>query len=489
MKQELQIVRSLLNRFNESIRYCHWKSNQHFSDALAGIDDLDILIDRKQYGDVVKILSDLNFKRFYIPASRMYVGIEDYLGFDPETGKIIHLHLHSQLMLGEKHLKGIHFPIEDCLLVKRRWDEKNQVYMSSYFDELLLLILRTGIKIRKRNIMTRKVLGGSSTKEYLWLREKCADFELQLEQVEWLSDHIKHIVKDIYMTEFSWLKCMRLKMCIYSDLAVYSRGSGLSNTIERNKREWQRVVMELKKKSGKTNYSFLRRRLATGGMTIAFLGSDGAGKSSSIKEIYTWLNKMMDVRYFYLGSGDGPVSVLRAPIKIALKVAQALGIVKKSNNFKEDITPNKTRNNRLSFARKVWIYTLSRERITRLKQANRCRMRGFIVLTDRYPQSEFEGACDGMRLAGQKGLAARKEEESFRIASLCPPDLVVKLIVSPKVACDRKPGEIDPETSAMLTERIKEIKFSEKTAIVQIDSDQPQEKVWLDIKNAIWNNL
>lgn len=489
MINELSTIRQLLNQFNNSIRYCHWKSNQHFHDALLGIDDLDILIDRKQYAEVVKLLGDLNFKRFYIPASRMYVGIEDYLGFDAATGKIFHLHLHSQMMLGEKHLKGIHFPIEDWLLSRRRWDEEHGAYLTTYFDELLLLILRTGIKIRKRNILSSKVLGNSSMREYQWLLDNCNDFDAQLESVDWLTDRIKQMVKNIHQTGFSWLKCMKLKCYIYSDLAIYSRGCGVSNTFERNKRELQRIVMELKKRSGKSSYSFLRRRLATGGLTIAFLGSDGAGKSSSISEIYSWLNKMMDVRYFYLGSGDGPVSILRAPVKLALKIAQTFGVVKKANNFKEDIKPHQSKNKKLGLARKLWIYTLSRERVGRLKKANRCRMRGFIVLTDRYPQTEFEGACDGKRLAGQKGLAARKEDESFRLASLCPPDIVIKLIVSPEVACSRKPGEIDPETSAMLTERIKNIKFSDKTVSVQINSDQAQEKVWLDIKNAIWNNL
>lgn len=196
----------------------------------------------------------------------------------------------------------------------------------------------------------------------------------------------------------------------------------------------------------------------------------------------------MDVRLFYLGSGDGNSSVLRLPLKAGLKMAQKIGIVKTSNNF-SDSKLGDVKNEKLGTARKFWVYTLSAERIKKLRDANRCKLRGFVVLSDRYPQSEFAGLCDGPRLSNAKGIAAQKEAECFRIAKLCPPDLVIKLIVPPEVAVQRKPGEINIETSRNLTERVKEIKFSDHTKCVEIDSAQEQKKVWLDIKRAIWDAI
>lgn len=488
MNDEIQIVRQLISRFNTSIMYCHWKSNQHFSDALKGVDDLDILIDRKQYSDVVSILDELKIKRFVIPSARAYVGIEDWLGFDEETGKIFHLHLHCQLVVGEKHLKGIHLPLEERILSNRRWDEERGAYLSSYYDELLLLMMRVAIKVRKRNLITGHVLGGSTRSEYEWLRERCPDFCERLQTEEWLT---KRIIKDLVSLNtkgFTWWTCNALKWHIYKDLAPYSQGNGMHNTLTRNYRELCRILLEIKKRYLKSKYTLTRRRVATGGVTIAFLGSDGAGKSSTIKEIYEWLYRVMDVRFFYLGSGDGQVSLLRAPIKFAMKIALKLGVVKKSNNF-SDSKLQKKENSKNGLARNLWVYTLAKERIKKLTHANRCRLRGFVVLTDRYPQSEFPGLCDGKRLSGDRGLAARTEEESFRIAQLCPPDLVIKMIVPPEVAAQRKPGEIDVETSRSLTERVKQIKFSKRTKCVEIDSNQQQDKVWLDVKRAIWDNL
>lgn len=488
-KITLAVVKQLFDKFNTNgINYCHWKSNQHFCDALIGVDDLDILIDRSQYAKVMVILQELHYKHFYIPSARSYVGIEDFLGFDYEQGNLIHLHLHSRLVVGEKHLKGFHLPIEQEILNRRRFDDNYKVYMTSYFDEMLLLILRLGMKVRKRDFLKSSLVTGSTKAEFDWLKVHCANFRNELIEVTWLTDRIKKSVLTIFDGLDSWIEFTRLKHFLYKDLAPYSQGSALHNTFMRNYREAGRIVLEINKRYLHTKNTFTRRRPATGGITVAFLGSDGAGKSSSIAAIHKWLFAFMDVRLFYLGSGDGNSSILRAPLKLGLKIAQSLGIIKQSNNFNNsDLKEVKVK--KLSLARKIWVYTLSIERIKKLIDANRCRLRGFIVLTDRYPQNEYEGLCDGPRLKDLTDFVANKEKECFRIAELCPPDLVIKLFVPPEVAVQRKPGEIDLETSRNLTERIKKIKFSSKTKCVEIDSAQPQEKVWLEIKRAIWDSI
>lgn len=490
--EHLEIVQKLLKELNDNITYCHWKSNQHFINALKGIDDLDILVDRNQSEKLIQILTKLNFKHFYTPVARTYVGVEDYLGFDDKTGNIVHLHLHYQLVVGEKHLKGFNLPFEKYIFDNRRWNEEMNVYMSSYFDELLLLILRMGMKNRKRDIFKRQILGKDVLKEFEWLKQKCPDFEEKLDKIDFISKRIKEVLKNIYRKKYSWYTLRKLKYYLYHDFACFSQGSGLYNTIKRNLHELSRVNLEIRKRYiPSSKYTFLRRRVATGGSIIAFLGSDGAGKSTSIKEILDWLKKVMDVRYFYLGSGDGNSSLLRKPLKIIKCLAQKLKIIKVTNNFNDE---EKSKNEKadsksLSIARRLWIYTLSKERIRKLIQVNRCRTRGYIVLTDRYPQSEFNGLCDGPKLKNVKGIASKKEKEAYRIAKLCPPDVVIKLIVSPEVAAKRKPGEIDLEVSKNLTERVKKIKFSDKTKSILIDADKPQQDVILEIKKAIWNSI
>ena len=362
-RSNLSVVRKLLDKFNlEGIRYCHWKSNEHFCDALTGIDDLDILIDRSQYGKISNILQELDYKRFYTPSVRTYVGIEDFLGFDCEQGILIHLHLHSRLVVGEKHLKGFHLPIESMILDHRRFDEEYGVYMSSYFDEMLLLILRMGMKVRRRDFYKSKMMTGSAKEEFDWLKDRCGDFQTELNSVFWLTKCIKNLIMEIYNGKASWFVFTELKRFLYSDLAPYAQGSGFYNTIKRNSREAGRAVLEIKKRYLHTRNTFTRRRPAAGGLIIAFLGSDGAGKSSAIEAIYKWLFPFMDVRYFYLGSGDGNSSFIRIPLKAALRMAQNLGIVRVSNNFSDD-NLSEINSRRLSGARKLWVFTLSAERI------------------------------------------------------------------------------------------------------------------------------
>ena len=485
----LLIVRQLLDRFNENeINYCHWKSNQHFDDALTGIDDLDILIDRSQYGRVMTILQELKYKHFYIPTSRAYVGIEDFIGFDYEKGSLVHLHLHSQLVVGEKHLKGFHLPIEGEVLSHRRFDKEHSVYMSSFFYELLLLILRVSMKLRCRDIIKYNIISGATKAEFEWLKANCPEFLDKLYSVDWLTVRIKKAIEDIYSGKDNWFEVHRLQHYLYVDLSPWSQGSILYNSFKRIEREAERIILEINRRYLHTKFSFTRRRPATGGLIISFLGSDGAGKSSSISAIRKWLDSFMDVRYFYMGSGDGDSSLLRFPFKVGLNVAQKVGFVKKANNF-NDANLSEVKNSKLSYAKSLWVYFLSLERIRKLRDANRCRLRGFVVLTDRYPQVEFPGLCDGKKINDKKSIAGRKEDECFRLAKLCPPTLVIKMIVPPAIAVSRKPGEIDEETSRNLTERIKKIKFSDYTKCVEIDSSKKQEEVWLDIKREIWNAI
>lgn len=92
----------------EQIRYANWKSNEHLGATMTGTTDVDVLIDRRAAKRLANVLTETpQFKRIVVNARRGYPGIEDYVGFDAPTGVLTHLHLHYQLTLGEKFLKGL----------------------------------------------------------------------------------------------------------------------------------------------------------------------------------------------------------------------------------------------------------------------------------------------------------------------------------------------------------------------------------------------
>lgn len=65
-----------------------------------------------------------------------------------------------------------------------------------------------------------------------------------------------------------------------------------------------------------------RQTLASGGLTVAITGADGAGKSTIINNLVQWLSWRLTVRSFYLGSSQP--SLATALIKSVARVMRKL---------------------------------------------------------------------------------------------------------------------------------------------------------------------
>ncbi len=91
------------------VRYCLWKSNIRLKEALAGETDLDLLVDREDALILREILGRHRLKQLVPHRASAYVGIEHFLGMDDASGRLFHLHIHYQLVLGEQHVRTIDF--------------------------------------------------------------------------------------------------------------------------------------------------------------------------------------------------------------------------------------------------------------------------------------------------------------------------------------------------------------------------------------------
>ena len=170
----LLLLTDLLARLHaDQIQYCHWKSNEHLSLSLQGTTDLDVLVLRKDAGRLARLLPEVGFKPFRKLLGFSYPGIEDYLGFDAETGRLSHLHVHYQLTLGEKFLKSYHLPWEEHALGTRHWDPDHGLYAIDSCLEALLLVTRTALKLRGRDYLLaaagRAYMRGGALRELRWL--------------------------------------------------------------------------------------------------------------------------------------------------------------------------------------------------------------------------------------------------------------------------------------------------------------------------------
>ena len=128
-------------------------------------------------------------------------------------------------------------------------------------------------------------------------------------------------------------------------------------------------------------------------------------------------------------------------------------------------------------------------RLVRFRHMLAYRRRGLIVLTDRYPQDQIPGAYDGTvfppNVEGGRFVSwlASQERKAFHWMASHKPDLVIKLNVDLEVACARKPDH-KRESLARKIAITPQLTFG-GAQLVDIDANQPLEKVLVDAEKAI----
>ena len=125
----LNISKELFTAWNNaSLLYCHWKSNEHLLPGLDGETDLDVLLSRDDQKEGVSILRRLEFLQVQSQFGSRYPDVDDWIGFDKETGNLIHLHLHYGIVTGHKGLKEYSLHWTDLALRTRILNEEYGVY-------------------------------------------------------------------------------------------------------------------------------------------------------------------------------------------------------------------------------------------------------------------------------------------------------------------------------------------------------------------------
>jgi hypothetical protein len=135
----------------------------------------------------------------------------------------------------------------------------------------------------------------------------------------------------------------------------------------------------------------------------------------------------------------------------------------------------------------VWALAVAVDKRKKLAAARRGTNRGLIVLTDRYPQDQIHGFNDGpllTRLTAVPHWLRRFESAAYALARRLPPDLVIKLVVTPETAARREPN-MDP---AVIRERIASLQRLEfpGARVVCVDAEQPLAEVIRAVKQEIW---
>lgn len=479
----LGISKKLFASWNDAgLLYCHWKSNEHLLPGLEGDTDLDVLLSHNDKDQGETILRSLDFLQCKSQFGSRYPNVDDWIGFDKITGKLIHLHLHYELVTGHKGMKEYTLPWEEEALRTRVYNDEYGVFIMEPNLELVTLFTRIGLKANFINLfrcrLRRFHFPKDIKREINWLNERVdmakvrqlldsyygnkagAVFSLMQKGKITASDYLQ-LWK---IAELTFRKNRNIRYFVrIREIAFFVYSTCLKRLIKRISPVMTRKVPVSQK-----------------GLTVAFLGQDGAGKTTVTKQLIKWWHWKLDVRYVYLGSGENYFSLKKRlmkaiPPKGAFKSFRAiLGL-----SVLKDVAKKSYRN---------------------VVKAEKYAAKGGLVIYDRYPQTGFTGICDGPKIRKKiqdifgNGFVARlfapmakKEEKYIKKTVSHNPDVVFKLILSPEESIRRKPQE-KYEVVRQKHEIIKTLKF-DNSDVYTIDATMPYEEEMVLIKNVIWQHI
>ena len=250
---------------------------------------------------LVQLLVGLGFKRAESNIDRQYPGIEDYFGYDEDTGGIVHLQTHYQLVTGQPLTKNYHFPVEKLMLDNLYTGSDVSIPVPVKEIELALHVCRTFIKLG-----AKQVFRVNKFSKYI----KDAREELQYlmpEGIDGLNNDL--IKKTIPYVDFDLFilaalaiqdKCgviqwLSIRSKLLNSLTVIKRRNKMDHMLAWNARRWFLLGNKILGKATP------KRSLSTGGFGVAIIGTDGAGKSTAIEGLGKWLSPYISVKTFHLG--------------------------------------------------------------------------------------------------------------------------------------------------------------------------------------------
>jgi len=475
----------------QAIQYVHWKSNQHLSDALQGKTDLDLLIAQGDAQRFRQLILQHGFKSVISPPRSQFPAMEDYLGFDPQTGKLFHLHVHYQLVLGEQYVKNYRLPLEDKLLSSASLRKPEGIMVPAPEWELVMLLTRALLKTRDRDLILallgRPIIPKNIQDELTYLADQIAEPALQaaLSESEGVipREPVLAFLRAWQADRLSSLRVLRLRHQTRRSLAPYQRHPRWKARLLYFYRLWQTTWPLFV-----PWVSLSRKRMPADGTTVAIVGADGAGKTSLVAELKNWLSWKLEVKSYYLGSQKPTLRsrILGLPVllvgffhrRICLKLmSEEKGINKLVAFFYHQLQA-------------FHFVSLGHDRYRRYLSACRAAKRGSIVLFDRYPLKELDSAMDKPYIKPDWGglCPAFSRVERRYYAAIKRPDHVIALHVSDEVALARKP-EHKPAMVQAKTAAMAKLREQSDPVFTHLNADRPAEQVALQAKRVIWGLL
>lgn len=508
--QALPVIAGLLRALEDAdVRYCHWKRNEHLTAALQGLADLDLLVDRASVRTTTRLLTAQGFRRFATMPPAACAGVEDHLAVDPFTGRLVHLHLHWQLTLGEPYLEGYRLPWEERMLAGCRLDRDGEIYVADPHVELLLLLVRAALKLRTRDRLRdlggRPYVTGDLLRELRWLQTRVQPAQLREVAAELVGPVAAERVHALADRDPTTGDLRALRREVEPSLERWRTYAPAEAALHRWGREASAFLSRALRRYAprRGSRSPWRRTVPQGGVIVAVIGPDGSGNATVVRALSRWLGGKVDVLELDFGNANEAGPLTRRVLRVLPALAGRMRLTSRSGAASQ---PGRTvvdleleRGSPVPSARALWFavraLAIARERTLDLRAARRARNLGIIVVCDQFPQRRMPGFNDGRLLTPWLShrspvlrAAARREAAAFDAFAQFPPDLVLKLDPAVETA-----GASRREASSARLERkvrlVHDLAFGDRTRVVVIDSGRAPAEVQRDAKLSLWEGL
>jgi thymidylate kinase len=474
---------------DEGIRYCHWKSNEEIALSASGRNDLDLLIERADAQRFGALLQSLGFKQARPSPAREVPGIVDHYGLDVETGRLVHVQAHYQLVLGDDMTKSFRLPIERDYLASSTQGTLFALPAPAF--ELVVLIIRMVLKHASLDaqLCLQGGLTASERRELESLRERVAAPVLAAAAAELLP----FVPTDLFA------RCLEVLEADTAPLVRAKVAGQLERQLATHSRRTRAVDVPLKvgRRSVRAAQRHLLRRPArkrptVGGMVIAVVGGDGAGKSTAVADLVGWLGEAFPVERFHLGKPSR--SLVSTLVRNSIRVGRVGRLF--ANTRLPAQAARGGEDGPVAFPGRAWLlwHALNaRDRRRTYARVLRHATNGGIAVCDRFPLPQLRlmdgcrtiGVAEGESLDRLSRSLVRFEQRCY--AEIQYPDLLVVLRVDPDVAVRRRPEQ----DSGFVRPRAAEVDGTDwdRTPAVVVDANRPAHEVLAELRALVWSRL
>ncbi len=472
---------------DEKINYCHWKSNAALDRSASGENDLDLLVSRIDAHRLVEILVQHKFTEAISSKGEQLPGTRDFYGYDDKVDRIIHAHVHFQLILGHDLSKNYRIPIEQPFLRSATQDELFRIPAPEF--EMAIFVIRMVLKHSTLDaiLMRHGALSDSERHELIYLQTRTSAAKV----LAVFEQHLSYIDRDLYQ---ACLQSIQPGCPFWGRITAGQRLQQKLRSCTRRSQAGdiflkfsQRIILPIK---SRLHMHMPKKRMVNGGLLVAIVGGDGSGKTTAINGLYSRLNDEFEITKVHMGKPSW--SWMTIMIRSIIKIGRIFGLYP----FAKEGSEYAINTNSPIFPGYPWLIRevcTARDRFLTYVTARRLATNGGLVICDRYPLAEVK-IMDGPQVERlTRGLKSNRFIRSLAglenkyYDQITLPDLLIVLRVAPEISVERKSDETEDSVRSRAGE-IWKVDWSKTPAHI-IDASKSKTEVLSDMMSLIWSNL